>query len=59
MVEIMTIKIGLNMTIKLSVNQQVKRIRVGTDTLGVHQTTFLVSYQPGTLINHKLKQNAC
>lgn len=48
---------GLNMIIKLSVNQGGTRIRVGTEVLGVHQTTFLISYQPGTLINCKLKQS--
>jgi len=50
---------GLNMIIKLCVNQKGNRIRVGTAALGVHQTTFLIRYQPGTLINHKLKQRAC
>lgn len=50
---------GLNMIIKLCVNQEGSRIRVGTAFLGVYQSTFPISYQPGTLINHKLKQSAC
>lgn len=50
---------GLNMIIKLCVNQEGNRIRVGTAFLGVHQATFPTSYQPGTLINQEPKQSAC